>query len=74
MTSDSMVAPYLQKACLLTALVCLLAFPAASAEPSGNADDGSEGQTDVPEPCEIIIVLAESPFIEVHEECIPELP
>lgn len=67
-----MVAHYLWKACLLTALI-LLATP-ASADDSSNAENASEAGEQENGPCEIVFIDIEYPYVDVHEECLPDLP
>ncbi len=82
-----MVARYLRKACLATALLALALVPAGDACPSGNADDGSEpsqGATPCPvdavevqgvceAPCPVLIVGPQPPYVDPHPECIDDL-
>lgn len=67
-----MVHAILRTACLLAALA-LAALPAAAASPSDNADDGLP-PSDVGEPCPIVVVGLEWPFVDLHPECIQVPP
>lgn len=66
-----MVARYLWKACILTALI-LLAAP-VQADDSSNAEDGGQAEeAGTGPPCEIVWIDIEYPYVDVHEECLPE--
>lgn len=66
-----MVVHYLLKACLLTALVVMLAVPAqadsSNPEDEPEAEPGSEGEQG---PCSAILVGTEHPYVDLHLECL----
>ena len=64
-----MVEATLRTACLLTALALLASLPAAAASPADNADDGQEPSGDG-EPCEVVTVGLQDPYVDPHPECI----
>lgn len=67
----SMALRHLWKASLVTSLL-LACMPFASAD-SGNAEDGARSQENgEQEPCTVVWIDTEDPYVDPHPECIPE--
>jgi hypothetical protein len=66
-----MAAAIFGKACLLTALALLAAtaLPSAAGCPADNADDALPPSPSS-EPCEVVTVGLQEPYVDPHPECI----